>query len=101
MKTTDYKLVLIVWEDAESNDTWVALKDVTHDDPTNVASIGWLVKETPTRIVLVASIDLSNEKDMVSGHVTIPKTQVKEIKELTIKKPRKAKVPKVIVEQTT
>ena len=91
MKTTDYKLILCVWSDAESHDTWMELKDVTGDTSLEVASIGWLVADKPDRLVLVASMDLSNEKDMVSGHVTIPKAMIKEVRELTVKRPKKPK----------
>ena len=97
MKPTDYKLVMITWSDAESNDTWVELKEITEDKQLHVCSIGWLVADKPDRLVIIASMDLSNEKDMVSGHVTIPKAMVHEVKELQIKKSKIKKV-KVLVE---
>lgn len=91
MKVTDYKLVLVIWDDADSHDTWVELKEVTTDNSMEVASVGWLVADKQDRLVLIASMDLSNEKDMVSGHVTIPKAQVKKVIDIIIKRPKKPK----------
>lgn len=96
MKPTDYKLVLVVWNDATSNDSWVKLKDVVEDSSLECATVGWLVADKTDRLVIVASIDMQDEDELVSGHVTIPRSQIKSLQELTIKKARKPKTEKII-----
>lgn len=91
MNPKEYKLVRVLWNDAESHDTWVQLGDVLKDKTMEVSSVGWLVHDNPDRVVIVASMDLAAGSEQVSGHLQIPRQMVREIVELHIKKPRKKK----------
>lgn len=85
MKPTEFKLVKVTWDDAESaTERWASLAEVTKDEPTLCVSVGWLIKETDSKIHLAASLVLG-ESDQVSGHVAIPKPMIKEVLELTIR----------------
>lgn len=92
LKINDYKLVCVKWHDAGSNDQWVSLKSVLEDKDQSCLSVGWLVSETPQRLILVASrTDTEDGEEDVSGHVTIPGAMVESIIELKVVKPRKPK----------
>lgn len=91
MNPKEYKLVRVLWNDAESHDTWVQLGDVLKDKTMEVSSVGWLVHDNPDRVVIVASMDLSSGSEQVSGHLQIPRQMVKEIVELQVHKPRAKK----------
>lgn len=99
MKVSDYKLVQVLWIDAESHPDWRELSEVIADGTLECISVGWLVSEREDRIVLVASVDLGDDGEMVASHITIPRSALKEIKELTIKKSRKIK-EKPVIDQT-
>lgn len=96
MKLTDYKLVAVRWDDAGSNESWVSLQSVMDDKDQECLSVGWLVNETPYRLVLVASRtvnDASGSED-VSGHLTVPRAMVRSITEL---RPFKARPKKELI----
>ena len=88
-KKLPYKLVEVLWKDAESHDEWVTLSDITDDNkPLDCVSVGFLVKETEDRVILCATLSLATD-NQVSGHITIPKGMITAIKNLTYKgKPR-------------
>lgn len=91
MKPNNYRLVEVLWDDAESStERWASLIEVTKDEPTLCISVGWLIKETDTKLHLAASLVLG-DSDQVSGHVSVPKLMVKQIRELSVKKVRKPK----------
>jgi hypothetical protein len=91
MNPKDYKLVQVTWNDAGSHDSWVSLKDIVEDKSMECISVGWLVSDRPDRLVLVASMDLQTDQELVSGHVTIPKAVITDIRELSIKRVKQKK----------
>lgn len=92
MKLTDFPLVAVLWNDAGSNERWVPLSEVLSDTDMECLSIGWLVQDTPYRLVLVASRTVSGDSEDVSGHVTIPKAMIKSVQKLTLKKKMTKKI---------
>ncbi len=99
---TDYRLVQVKWTDAESHYKWADLADAIKETDMFCVSIGWVLLDAPDRLVIASSISLQEDAEMVSGHLTIPKGMVKEIKELTLKgKPRSKKEKHIPFNDTT
>jgi hypothetical protein len=76
------RLVLVRWEDACSYDDggWISWEKVQASDLAFIQSIGYVAKETPKFITLVASV--CEEDGTAGGDVTIPKANIVELKEL-------------------
>jgi hypothetical protein len=73
----DYKtlpLVEITWEDHFSSDEWTTQDDVTLAGSVFVTTIGYLIKETRTKIVLAQNVSSAGN---ISGTMTILKKTVK------------------------
>jgi len=60
----------VIWNDAASNDGWVDTSDDT--SPIKIISRGWLIKETPTYLVLAAAKHCAEESTTVGSTQTIP-----------------------------
>jgi len=89
-----YDVVWVKWDDAESTYGW-ELESALDPKEALATTVGFLVKETPTHIVIASSVSHEEEE----GHTTnnrlqIPKGMIKEtiiIKNGTNKKP----IPKI------
>lgn len=76
-----YSLVLIEWLDATSNQVgWKPMNEIQATKLSRCTSVGWLVKQTKEKYVLVSSIhhdDLEGDGDLI-----LPAAWVKRIKVL-------------------
>jgi hypothetical protein len=82
----DCRLVIIRWQDSRQPcGQWRYLSALPDATPVEVASVGWLVKDTSEVKVLCQNIgDLSHpEKAQASGIMTIPTRCVLSIEDLT------------------
>lgn len=64
----------IEWFDPVSDDVWRPYEEVK-DNPNTIKSIGWIVKETPSCIVLGLNSDEAEESWSLT--MTIPKVLIK------------------------
>ena len=71
-----YPLVIIQWDDAESSDGWEEAP--TELIPSIAISVGFLVRQTENYILLAQSYDNGH----TNGRFQIPKTLIKETKEI-------------------
>lgn len=71
------KPVLVVWEDAVSDDSWVDSDDRDDLDPHQIHSIGWLLHENANRILIALSLD--NTRNGASQRLAIPKAWIQKI----------------------
>lgn len=77
------KLVLVKWVDAVTdNHGWRPVEDIKKTTPSKCQSVGFVLKQTTTCIVLASSL---GEADC-DGDITIPMGMVKEIIPLVPKK---------------
>ena len=77
MKTNDYVLAKILWNDAETygDSSWIKLEEGIEQastPPPVMASVGWIIYEDAKYVALTS--DLGDEE---CGHITkIPKTMI-------------------------
>lgn len=64
----------VVWEDHFSTTDWTSKADVMEDQSVFVTSVGYRLKETKTKIVLIQNCA---DNDIVSNTMTILKKTVK------------------------
>lgn len=75
----------IEWDDAMSNDGWIAVTDDV--DPIRIVTRGWLIKETDTYITVAASI-YRHSADTVGSTQTIPLKMITSRRELKVSNAR-------------
>ncbi len=75
--TVSYKLVKVRWVDAETGDGWEHIDELECEAPV-VTTIGYLVKETPTAVMVASTID--KDHSMCNARIVIPRGMVLEIK---------------------
>lgn len=72
------KLLLVEWDDAHSGSRWEPLEDLkARTLPLSCRSVGWLVEETKTALLLVPHISGENNQQIMSngsGEIEIPKS---------------------------
>jgi len=75
------KIVAVVWEDICTRADWVGDREEVLKDmvPVPCVTVGWLLLDTPARLILVDSA--SKDKDY-GGVTVIPRSVVMEIVEL-------------------
>lgn len=73
------KLVLIEWTDCHCEDMWTVEEDAVNLEPILVKSVGFLLKETDTKVVLSA---MFTERDTLSMVQCIPRGSIVTMKEL-------------------
>jgi hypothetical protein len=79
----EYKLVLIRWVDSYTFSTrWEFIEDIGELELMECVSVGFVVKENDTGIMIIPHISGKNEGGM--GGLTIPKVSIIEIIELKI-----------------
>lgn len=75
-----YSLVTVSWVDSCSPDGgWTYSKQIVKDyEPSEVRSIGWLVRETDTALVLASHVANPDDADIeqVDGLMAIPKVAI-------------------------
>lgn len=75
-------LVLVTWKDAKSEASgWKSIEEVASGQPATVKSVGWILRQTKTKLVIVSSI----VGDHCDGDTVIPMGWVKSIKHLVPK----------------
>lgn len=78
------KLVLVKWWDAQSEHSgWKPVDKVRKNRPPLMRSVGWLLTDQKSHIVLIASVGGGD----CDGDVTIPRGMIKEMVELCPKSP--------------
>jgi hypothetical protein len=77
-----HKFAAIEWIDAiQPTLQWEHVKDVTPPKNMLCHSVGWIVAESDEGIVVAAHIgDLESDDMQCIGHMTIPKSAIKEIR---------------------
>ena len=72
-----YPLVLIIWDDAESDDGWEeAPKELK---PALATTVGFLIRKTKNHILVAHSYDNGH----TNGRIQIPQAMIKSIKEIS------------------
>lgn len=71
------KMVRVTWVDAATVDQWQVLGSLS--PIFSVTSVGYLLKKTKKRVVLVQSV---SENDQQSAQLTLPRVAVRSIKRL-------------------
>lgn len=76
------KLVWVEWMDSSSSASWTSPEEVT--EPSEIRSIGWLVKETATLLCISTDYtDDPNVRRKFGGHIIIPKCAIRAWGEFT------------------
>lgn len=88
----------VEWEDAASNEGWVAKDEDT--SPEIIVSRGWLVKNEIGYVTLANSIHKTSDAE-VGGTQTIPRGMIRHCKELKVSNARSKSRDKVHPEPTT
>lgn len=83
----NHDLVMINWQDACSFDSWVTLDQAKTQTLANVVSVGWVLEETDSHIVIIPNV--CPENDTGFGTFAIPKPWIKKMTLL-----RKKRLPK-------
>lgn len=81
MKREPARLYLVEWADAFGDPSWTTVDKARTLEPYQVITVGWLLKEDETKIVL--SSDLAADGIGVAGVSVIPRDWVRNIYELT------------------
>ena len=77
---TNYKKVYIEWVDSARNNDWNTFDETDLEKsfkPVECETIGWLIQETDTYIVVTQSIGY--EPEQFCGTMTIPKCSIKKM----------------------
>lgn len=79
------KLLYVLWEDAcsMSGGGWHSMEDLENMSPLPIHTIGWLVKETKTYLVLASHLDGGGFTG--SGDLCVPKAWIKKKKVVHLK----------------
>lgn len=72
--------VLVYWDDAQTEDGWESTKSLTPSQTRSVASIGWIIKDEPTYLLLAADKGVAD--DDTNRRLTIPKAWINKITHL-------------------
>lgn len=67
-------LVRITWDDAETSEGWEPTKTIRDSGTRTVVSVGWLIAETPTYIIIAA--DKGQNDDDTNRRLTIPRAWI-------------------------
>lgn len=74
-----FPLVLIVWDDHTSNDSWIKKEDAAKETSiATIHSVGWLTHEDVKSYTIVSAIDLSD------GTTGIAQTILKAVSKKTV-----------------
>lgn len=74
------KLVFCVWQDATNSDSWTTVDEAKALEPLVIHSIGWLIVEDATRLVITHSWE--KEEGGVLCALAIPKAWILELRHL-------------------
>ena len=66
--------VKVLWDDAETDDGWQSTKSLSESPTRKVVSIGWVIIDKPTYIVLASDQGLND--DETNRRITIPKAWI-------------------------
>lgn len=94
MNGVPYRLVSVEWEDSFGGGGWSPADEATANVPQVCRSVGWLIAESKSRIVVAPHLSLENElhdRLDVSGEMTIPKKSIRRIKVLHPDSKRRSK----------
>lgn len=82
-----YPLCLVTWEDCAGLGRWHSVEEAQKSVPIEVATVGWVLVDTPAHVVIVGSLD---ETGSCSNRDTIPRVQIKSIQGLRARSKRGA-----------
>lgn len=77
-------MLLVEWVDATSTDEWTDLEELKAYKPHIVKSVGWLLLDDNKNLYMTLNLD--DNSNNASCSIVIPKSCIKKIKELHIKK---------------
>lgn len=73
-----HKLVVVQWIDAVTHGGWKEPEEYAKLTSMHVASVGWVVRDTPTEITIIQTI----ADTMMTDSITIPKSWVQKIRRI-------------------
>lgn len=76
-KKAKYKLVIVRWLDAVSENTWTDVKDL--DAPHEILSAGWLIVDNTKQVSVAASVSAVDQDGDINNIITIPRGMVVDI----------------------
>jgi hypothetical protein len=84
------KLVLVEWEDSFGGSGWANASDAHAMMPADTKSIGWLIQESKTHLLLAPHLGYGGSTDggytQTCGAIAIPRSCVKRTR--TLKEPK-------------
>jgi hypothetical protein len=82
-----FRLVYVEWEDHAGQDGWMPLSEARRASVHPCASIGWLIGENETHIMLAASFTLDEDRPEpdVAGHMTINRKLIHRMRTVALK----------------
>jgi len=83
-KNFPYKLVKVWWEDIVSESSWNDIIDIQKSETAVCCSVGWLVYQDQSKLILMADYSFEPNEDIKQGGstTTIPMKNVLKLKRL-------------------
>lgn len=80
------RLVLVEWEDSRTADGgWRYIKDVCELKAVKCQTVGWLLEQTPTSLLIAQSVgDLSDDESQTMGRTAIAVRQITKVVDLLL-----------------
>jgi len=79
-KHKSFQLMLVVWNDAATDDGWKSVDTVSH--PSEVKSVGWCISDSDTILTLASDIGDNDEETETNRRISIPKDWIIKTKKL-------------------
>ena len=77
--------VRVTWLDARDTETgWLPIKDIVNAPLATCQEVGWLVTNSPEKIVVMRSWCADKDDNHGGGAIAIPKGWIKKIEYLTV-----------------
>jgi len=78
-------MVRVTWLDARDTETgWLPIKDIVNAPLATCQEVGWLVTNSPEKIVVMRSWCADKDDNHGGGAIAIPKGWIKKIEYLTV-----------------
>lgn len=85
MDMENVPMVRLTWEDAQDSDgAWTDIEDILKHECAICQEVGWLVHDSDDKVIVMRSRIVAEELEEGGAFVTIPKTWVMKIEELTV-----------------
>ena len=73
------ELIIIEWEDAYSDEVYIK-EDFELEEGMMTVTVGWLVKETETLLMLAKHYFTQKDDDRLKDYLVVPKVLIKKMK---------------------